>query len=136
ETVRSQERFVASVSHELRTPLTSVIGYLELAQDDLPLSKASAAYLQVAHRNAEQLLLIVEDLLADQVARSGTQELTLRPRRLSEIAQQAAESFALRAEEAGIALELDLQETPELPLAAQRLQQAGGNLLSHALTST
>lgn len=136
ETVRSQERFVASVSHELRTPLTSVIGYLELAQDDLDLSKESAAYLKVAHRNAEQLLLIVEDLLADQVARSGTQELTLRPRRLSEIAQQAAESFALRAEEAGIALELDLQETPELPLDAQRLQQAVGNLLSNALKYT
>jgi two-component system, NtrC family, sensor histidine kinase KinB len=136
ETVRSQERFVAAVSHELRTPLTSVIGYLELARDDLDLSKEIASYLQVAHRNAEQLLLIVQDLLADQVARSGTQELALRPRRLSEIAQQTAESFALRAEEDGIVLELDLEETPELPLDAQRLQQAVGNLLSNALKYT
>ncbi|WP_172805647.1 ATP-binding protein [Brachybacterium avium] len=136
ETVRSQERFVAAVSHELRTPLTSVIGYLELARDDLDLSKETASYLQVANRNAEQLLLIVQDLLADQVARSGTQELVLRPRRLSEIAQQAAESFALRAEEQGIALELDLEETPELPLDEQRLQQAVGNLLSNALKYT
>ncbi|PZO61947.1 MAG: hypothetical protein DI635_13560 [Pseudoxanthomonas suwonensis] len=62
ETVRSQEQFVAAVSHELRTPLTSVIGYLELAQDDLDLSKETASYLQVAHRNAEQLLVIVGDL--------------------------------------------------------------------------
>ena len=59
ETVRSQERFVASVSHELRTPLTSVIGYLELARDDVDLSRETAGYLEVAHRNAEQLLLSV-----------------------------------------------------------------------------
>lgn len=136
ETVRSQERFVAAVSHELRTPLTSVIGYLELAGDDLDLSKETASHLQVANRNAEQLLLIVQDLLADQVARSGTQELALRPRRLSEIAQQAAESFSLHAEEEGIELRLDIEETPELPLDDQRLQQAVGNLLSNALKYT
>ena len=136
ETVRSQERFVASVSHELRTPLTSVIGYLELAQDDVDLSRETASYLQVAQRNADQLLLIVQDLLADQVARSGTEQLTLRPARLSEIAQQAAESVALRAQQRGITLERRIVETPELPLDAQRLQQAVGNLLSNALKYT
>ncbi len=113
--VRSQEQFVAAVSHELRTPLTSVIGYLELAQDDGDLSRETASYLQVAQRNADQLLLIVQDLLADQVARSGTEQLTLRPARLSEAAQQAAESVALRAEERGITLERKIVETPELP---------------------
>lgn len=134
--VRSQEQFVAAVSHELRTPLTSVIGYLELAQDDGDLSRQTASYLQVAQRNADQLLLIVQDLLADQVARSGTEQLTLRPARLSEIAQQAAESVALRAEKRGITLERRIVETPELPLDAQRLQQAVVNLLSNALKYT
>ncbi|WP_394216655.1 sensor histidine kinase [Brachybacterium vulturis] len=136
ESVRSQERFVAAVSHELRTPLTSVIGYLELAREDQELTPSTASFLEVAHRNAERLLLIVEDLLADQVARSGTQELTLRPHRLSEIAQRSADSFALRAEDAGIALELELAETPELPLDAHRMQQAVDNLLSNAVKYT
>lgn len=136
ETVRSQERFVAAVSHELRTPLTSVIGYLELAQDTPGLPGDAAAHLAVANRNAEQLLLIVQDLLADQVTRSGPQDLELRPRRLSEIAQQTVESFALRAEEAGVGLELDVRETPEMPLDAKRLQQAVGNLLSNAVKYT
>ena len=75
ESVRSQERFVAAVSHELRTPLTSVIGYLELAQDDEDLSPATVSFLEVANRNAEQLLLIVQDLLADQMTRSATQQV-------------------------------------------------------------
>ncbi|MDN5900462.1 MAG: ATP-binding protein [Brachybacterium sp.] len=136
ETVRSQERFVAAVSHELRTPLTSVIGYLELAQDTPGLPEEADSHLTVANRNAEQLLLIVQDLLADQVTRSGTQQLELRPNRLSEIARQAAESFALRAEEEGVTLEVDTQETPEMPLDAKRFQQAVGNLLSNAVKYT
>ncbi|PZP14285.1 MAG: hypothetical protein DI611_12375 [Brachybacterium faecium] len=136
ETVRSQEQFVAAVSHELRTPLTSVIGYLELAQDDLDLSKETASYLQVAHRNAEQLLVIVGDLLQDQVSRSGVEKLVLRPGRLSEIAAHSVESFALRAEEAGIALISDLQPTAEMPVDTARMQQAVDNLLSNAVKYT
>ena len=135
-TVRSQERFVASVSHELRTPLTSVIGYLELAQDDLDLSRETASYLEVAHRNAEQLLLIVQDLLADQVTRSRTQDLTLRPQRLSGIAAASADAVALRAEAAGITLVREIEETPEQALDAKRLQQGVDNLLSNALKYT
>lgn len=136
ETVRSQERFVAAVSHELRTPLTSVIGYLELAREDETLDEQTSGFLDVAHRNADQLLLIVQDLLADQVSRAGTEELTLRPRRLSEIARRAVESAAPQAREAGIVLEADLEETPELPLDEKRVQQALGNLLSNALKYT
>ncbi|WP_157773357.1 sensor histidine kinase [Brachybacterium vulturis] len=136
ETVRSQERFVAAVSHELRTPLTSVIGYLELARDDEDLSPTTTSFLEVAHRNAEQLLLIVQDLLADQVTRSGTQQLQLRPQRLSELAQQSVNSFALRAAEAGITLETEIVETPELPLDSNRMQQAVDNLLSNAVKYT
>lgn len=136
EMVRSQQRFVAAVSHELRTPLTSVIGYLEMAQDTPELPPEAASYLEVAHRNAEQLLLIAQDLLADQVARSGTQKLTLRPHRLSAIAEQVVEDFALRAEQEGITVVQDVEQTPELSLDAPRLQQAVGNLLSNALKYT
>lgn len=135
ETVRSQERFVAGVSHELRTPLTSVIGYLDLArEDDLP--EEADALLGVALRNAEQLLHIVEDLLADQVTRSGTQELELRTHRLSEIACDSAASFRLEAAKAGVSFVQDFEPTPALPLDAPRLRQAVDNLLSNAVKYT
>lgn len=78
----------------------------------------------------------MQDPPADQVARPGPPELTLRSRRMYEIAQQAAEPFALQTGEEEIKLPLDIEETPELPLDEQRLQQAVGNLLSNALKYT
>jgi light-regulated signal transduction histidine kinase (bacteriophytochrome) len=59
-----------------------VIGYLELAREDETLDEATAGFLDVARRNADQLPLIVQHLLADQVARSGTEKLRLRQRRI------------------------------------------------------
>ncbi|MFC5296217.1 ATP-binding protein [Brachybacterium tyrofermentans] len=136
EAARTQQQFVAAVSHELRTPLTSVIGYLELAQDDLDLSTETASYLSVANRNAEQLLALVEDLLQDQVTRSVSGGLSLRPHRLSTVAGQVIESASLSAQESGIRLVQDLEETPELPIDEHRITQALTNLLSNALKYT
>lgn len=136
ESARKQEQFVATVSHELRTPLTSVIGYLELARDDLDLSRETGSFLDVAHRNAEQLLSIVEELLRDQASRSGTDALTLRPTRISDLLRESVESVALRAGELGLTIEQDLVETPLQPIDASRMRQAIGNLMSNALKYT
>lgn len=136
EAIRTQERFVAAVSHELRTPLTSVIGYLDLAREEPDLPAEAAGYLEVANRNAEQLLAIVSDLLADQVLRSTEEGLSLRPRRVSELADEVAESFAPHAEKAGITLIRETHETPVIPLDAHRFTQALDNLLSNALKYT
>nr|WP_276547961.1 acyltransferase family protein [Brachybacterium muris] len=72
----------------------------------------------------------------DQVSRSGEEKLVLRPGRLSEIAENSVESFALRAEEAGIALISDLQPPAEMPVDTARMQQAVDNLLSNAVKYT
>ncbi|WP_422115696.1 ATP-binding protein [Brachybacterium sp. UNK5269] len=136
EAIRTQERFVAAVSHELRTPLTSVIGYLDLAREEPDLPAGAAGYLEVANRNAEQLLTLVSDLLADQVLRSTDEGLRLRPRRVSEIADEVAESFAPQAAKAGITLIRETGETPAIPLDAHRMTQALDNLLSNALKYT
>lgn len=136
ESARTQDQFVATVSHELRTPLTSVIGYLELARDDLDLSRETASFLDVANRNADQLLTIVEELLRDQAARSSSGLLALRAGRISDLLRESVESVALRAGELGLTIEQDLEETPLQQIDASRMRQAIGNLMSNALKYT
>jgi signal transduction histidine kinase len=65
DAVNVREEFLATVSHELRTPLSSILGYLELIDDDLD-AKALGIddYIAVIERNARELLRRVSELLS------------------------------------------------------------------------
>jgi signal transduction histidine kinase len=64
-----KDDFISLVSHELRTPLTSIIGYLDLAMDEVEgLPGPVGAHLNAVSRNADRLLMLVTDLLAAERA--------------------------------------------------------------------
>jgi signal transduction histidine kinase len=62
ETTRQRDSFMATVSHEIRTPLTTVIGNIELLQDDLPEEMRSKVLATIA-REAADVDHLLEDLL-------------------------------------------------------------------------
>ncbi|MGQ9651955.1 MAG: PAS domain S-box protein, partial [Phycisphaerae bacterium] len=60
-----KSEFLAKMSHELRTPLNSIIGFTELMIDDkqdVPNPKR-ANRLEKVHRNAKNLLALINDIL-------------------------------------------------------------------------
>ena len=62
---RLKDEFVAAVSHELRTPLTSIRGALGLVgrMEEEPVPEAVRSLLEIADRNSERLLQLIDDLL-------------------------------------------------------------------------
>jgi len=74
---RAKSDFLASMSHELRTPLTSSLGSLGLlksiAVDEI--SEKSQELLEIAMRNNEALLRLVNELLDFEKILSGTLEI-------------------------------------------------------------
>ena len=73
--------FLSSVSHELRTPLTSILGYLEMLRDGSAgnLATNQLQLLGVVDRNAQRLLILIEELLIMSRVESGTFHLTMGP---------------------------------------------------------
>ena len=63
EASKTKDRFLANVSHELRTPLTSILGYIELLEDDEQVTPGAKKSLDVISRNTNRLLSMVNDLL-------------------------------------------------------------------------
>lgn len=101
-----REDFIGSVSHELRTPLTSIIGHLELVADDESTTEAARRSLEIAERNADRLLHLVDDLLTAAALRTGTVELRPEPVDVGEIVAEAVFAAEPRAAAAGVALEV------------------------------
>jgi signal transduction histidine kinase len=135
---RMKDEFVALISHDLRTPLTSIIGYVELALDDVgpELDEERRSYLEVVSRSSERLLRIVDDLLF--VARLQAGNLTVARRRLDlcSVAAQSVEEARPRAEAKRLALSF-LSSGPVFVDADRgRIFQLLDNLISNAMKFT
>ncbi|MEX2133616.1 MAG: HAMP domain-containing sensor histidine kinase [Acidimicrobiia bacterium] len=73
EMMAAKETFLAGVSHEVRGPLTAMMGFIELARDDsIAMTEESGPMLQAAMQQADEVLILIEDLLAAARAESGT----------------------------------------------------------------
>lgn len=132
--VKARDDLAASITHELRTPLNSIMGYLELALDDERLAKETRRKLDVARRNSERLLTLVDDLLT--AASDTTQEeLTYTPGRcdLAAVASEAIESLIPLAAERDISVAWGPWPVMELTADAFRLRQVVDNLVSNAI---
>jgi signal transduction histidine kinase len=138
EADRMKDEFLALVSHELRTPLTSIVGYLELLEDedgDFD-SEESRRFLGVIGRNAVRLQRLVDDVLFAARAEAGRLALAERPLNIASVAEQSVDAARPRAEEGGVELRLDADSLPESSGDPDRLGQAVDNLISNALKFT
>jgi signal transduction histidine kinase len=135
EADRLKDEFVALISHDLRTPLTSIIGYAELALEE-ELADDVRSYFEIVGRNADRLLVLVNDLLF--VARLQAGELSLEQGdvELGKVVREAVQSHEPRAAAKGISLTCVLDSVPAVHADRSRLLQVLDNLLSNALKFT
>jgi PAS domain S-box-containing protein len=135
EAERLKKEFTSTLSHELRTPLTSIIGSLQLINAGVlgEVPKDVAELTEVAERNGQRLLDLINDILDIEKIESG--KLTLNPEviRVDELVREAmvlnkgfGDRFKVRFEARG---ELSPRE---VTADHKRLLQVMTNLLSNA----
>lgn len=135
EAERMKKEFTSTLSHELRTPLTSIIGSLQLINAGVmgEVPKDVAELTDVAERNGQRLLDLINDILDIEKIESG--KLTLAPEAIlvDELVQEAmvlnkgfADRFKVRFEPDGALAKSAVQADHK------RLLQVMTNLLSNA----
>ncbi len=134
---QSKSRFLANMSHEIRTPMNGVIGMITLAQMS-PHDAETTEYLNAAHDSAENLLLILNDIL--DVSKIEAGKLSIE-HSLFDLTDLLRESLALQQPEIaakGLTSRLSLpDELPEILLGdSQRIRQVVLNLLGNAVKFT
>jgi signal transduction histidine kinase len=133
---RLKDEFIAAVSHELRTPLTSIIGYIELLEEEGADGPNTGRFAEVIGRNAEQLLRLVGDLLFLSRMRSGKLALELQGLDLAEIAAAAVAEVRPDALLKHIDVVLSAAPVPLLAADPGRIAQLMASLLSNAVKFT
>ena len=132
---RLKIEFLSVVSHELRTPLTSISGSLALMAAGLTgvLPAQADAMIEIAHRNSERLVRLINDLLDLQKIESGTVPLHPEPLEMLPLVEQVIEANYAYGSRYGVMFEL-AEDEPDLWVHADadRLMQVLTNLLSNA----
>jgi len=110
---QAKDRFLATMSHELRTPLNAIIGFsgLLLMQRAGELNDEQRRQLAIVRQSGEQLLALIEQLLALAQLQASAAPPAPEPLDLAALLRTLAPRLAPLAEHAGCTL------APELPAA-------------------
>jgi signal transduction histidine kinase len=132
---RLKDEFISVVSHELRTPLTSIHGSLNLAVGgklgELP--PQAHRFLEIAYRNSQRVVRLVNEILDLQEIESGEIALRARAVELAPLLEDAIEANQAYAGRFEVRIALD-GEPPAAKVVADpdRLLQVLANLLGNA----
>lgn len=136
ESERLKNEFISVVSHELRTPLTSIAGSLQLvaSQTAGTLSGPVRNMIDIALRNSDRLVRLINDILDVQKVEAGGLTLCRKPHDLEALLTAAVESNAGYGERRNVRIAL----RQPLPAAAlhvdeDRFMQIMANLFSNAI---
>ena len=136
---RAKTAFFSNVSHEFRTPLTLMIGPLQdilsTARGTLP--PDTAANVDVAYRNGQRLLKLVNTLLDFSRIEAGRIDASYEPTDLPAFTIELASVFRSAIEKAGLALVVECDPLPEAVYVDRDMwEKIVLNLLSNALKFT
>lgn len=131
----AKSHFLSTVSHELRTPLTSIRGALALMAGGVAgeLPPAAIPLVDIAHKNCERLILLINDILDMEKIEAGKMEFNASPVNIMLLLNQALDgnrSYA-SAYQVGYELECELPEAM-VNVDGNRMIQVFANLLSNA----
>jgi signal transduction histidine kinase len=126
--------FVSNVSHELRTPLTSILGYLELLEEEMrdhPVD-SELEMIGATKRNVVRLGELIDDLLT--LTRSEGQRTTLVPLDLAALTRDLVTDLRVASSQQGVDIRLELPDVAVPVLAdASQMSRVVTNLVSNAV---
>jgi signal transduction histidine kinase/DNA-binding response OmpR family regulator len=131
-----KNRFFANISHEFRTPLTLMMGPIQQVMEKLD-DPQDKMLLEIAHRNANHQLNLVNQLLDLAKAESGELKLRTITQDFIPLLKGTVYSFASLAEQRGLQLEVNSPKEPLLlAVDVEKMEQVIINLISNACKFT
>lgn len=135
---RHKSEFLGTVTHEMRTPLHGIIGYTQLALENLPYKDdtLNETQLKIVLKNAVQLLGLINNILDTTALEAGKMDVSPEPVNLQELVESAIETVRPLILKNGNQLEHEFAGNEVAVVDRTKLQQILLNLLTNAAKFT
>ncbi|MFY0625262.1 MAG: response regulator [Reichenbachiella sp.] len=137
EAAKVKSDFLSVMSHEIRTPMNAVIGMIHLLLNESP-KKSQMENLKTLKFSAENLLVLINDILDYSKVESGKVTLENIPFDLRELTNGIGNTYELKASENGIKFSVLIDQKIPASLKGDpaRITQILNNLISNAIKFT
>lgn len=133
-TEEERRKVISNISHDLRTPLTSLLGYIEVLQNDTLSEKDREEYLNIVQRKGNDISNMIEYFF--ELAKIDAGDITIEITRvnLSEVVQENLLDFYNDFEKEAIRPQINIPNFPLYVLGdLMSIKRILSNLLSNAL---
>ncbi|MFB4329949.1 sensor histidine kinase [Paenibacillus sp. CR_12] len=130
---KTKNDLITGVSHDLRTPLTSILGFLEVIEEDRYQDEVELRYyVNIAYEKAQNLKKLIDDLFEYTRINNGL-PLDIREIDMAQFMRQLIEEFVPSLEKAGMECKLAAEEGLVIRADGAQLVRAYENLISNAI---
>jgi PAS domain S-box-containing protein len=134
---KAKEQFLANISHEIRTPINGIAGMANLLGQN-PSPEERETYLNAIRHSAENLKVIITDILDLAAIESGKLKFEHIAFNLKDLLPSLVNTFTYQAKEKNLAVNYSIEEKLNKILLGDpvRLNQILINLISNAVKFT
>lgn len=132
-----KNEFMNIAAHELKSPVTPIKGYLDLIISDNQTDEKIKQWAKVSLRNAERLLLLVNDILDVSRLDNDTMRFEMKKFDSTELVEEIIEDMRPCIEQKNLKFSVSIPDKlPYIFGDSNRLQQVLKNLFTNALKFT